>query len=62
MNDSITSTRFCVRDSDMLLPLKETSTCTFTQNLEGEVGWTGKEKEIFHPTWQLDLSCSARMY
>jgi len=31
----------------MLLPVKETNTCTFTQYLEGEVGWTGKEKEIF---------------
>jgi hypothetical protein len=49
--------RFCVRDSDTLLPLKETCACTFTQYLEGEVAWTGSEKEIFRPTWQLDLSC-----
>lgn len=62
MNDSITFTRFSVRDSDMLLPLKETNTCTFTQYLEAEVAWTGSEKEIFYPTRQLDLSCSARMY
>jgi hypothetical protein len=39
-----------------------TSTCTFTQYLEGEVASTGNEKENFHPTWQLDLSRSAHMY
>jgi hypothetical protein len=61
MNDSVTFTRFCVPDSDTLLLLKETCTCTFTQYLVGEVAWTGIEKDIFHPTWQLDLFCSARM-
>jgi hypothetical protein len=62
MNDSTTFTRFCVRESDTLLPLKETSTCTCTQYLEGEVAWAGSEKDISHSTWQLDLSRSGRMY